>query len=163
MLIRFPPSQRWPCKYWVALHAAQELSACSARQEGTTANLRRACWKTPWVIFCLHITPINILINNTPIRIRSWPGETDPNPKLARRNRSESEPGKDESDPNPNSGKAIRTRGLRRGGPLEIEVKLCVEMKFRLRVVVVHKRPTARPQTFATCECKPHEGRVTSS
>jgi hypothetical protein len=95
------------------------------------------------VIFCLHITPINILINNTPIRIRTWPGETDPNPNLARqnrsesepgpakpirirtlpggtdpnpnlarRNRSESEPGKDETDPNPNSGKAIRTRGL---------------------------------------------------
>ena len=27
-----------------------------------------------------------------PIRIRTWPGGTDPNPNLARRNRSESEP-----------------------------------------------------------------------
>ena len=46
--------------------------------------------------------------NRTPFR----GAESDPNPNLARRNRSESEPGKDETDPNLNSGKAIRTRGL---------------------------------------------------
>ena len=40
-----------------------------------------------------RVVGINILINNIPIRIRTWPGETDPNPNLGRRNRSESEPG----------------------------------------------------------------------
>ena len=57
-----------------------------------------------------------------PIQIRTWPGETDPNPNLARQNRSESEPGPaepirvrtwpGETDPNPNLARAkpIRIR-----------------------------------------------------
>ena len=67
-----------------------------------------------------RVVGINILINNIPIRIRTWPGETDPNPNLGRRNRSESEPGlakpirirtwPDETDPNPN---LARTKPIR--------------------------------------------------
>ena len=68
-----------------------------------------------------------------PNRTRFHGAESDPNPNLTRRNRSESEPGpakpirirtlegrnrsesepwRGETDPNPNSGKAFRTRGL---------------------------------------------------
>ena len=53
-----------------------------------------------------------IQIPAKPIRIRTWPGETDLNPNLAQRNRSKSEPWRGKTDPNPNSGKAIRTWGL---------------------------------------------------
>ena len=88
--------------------------------------------------------------NRYPIRIRTCGGGSDPNPNLARRNRSESEPGpaepirirtlSAETDPNPNSGKLTEPNPNPDPNPAKREasdrgwdsgVRISVKVQFR--------------------------------